>query len=55
MCEGHDYCESEENIRNWLKNKYILLLYNQITFGLDQFDENVTLEQSKLIWIPFSS
>ena len=44
MCEGHDYCESEENIREWLKQKFVVLLYNQKTFGLDQFDENVTVE-----------
>ena len=28
MCEGADYCESEENIREWLKRKYIVILYN---------------------------
>ena len=28
MCEGADYCESEENIREWLRHKYIVLLYN---------------------------
>jgi len=44
MCEGHDYCESEENIRNWLKRKFVVLLYNEIIFGLDQFGANVTVE-----------
>ena len=28
MCEGKSICESKENIREWLKGKYILLLYN---------------------------
>ena len=28
MCVGADYCESEENIREWLKRKYIVILYN---------------------------
>jgi len=29
MCEGHDYCETPEEIKKWLAGKYILLLYNQ--------------------------
>lgn len=28
MCVNKTICESEENIREWLKGKYILLLYN---------------------------
>lgn len=28
FCEGHDYCETPEKIREWLRGKYILLLYN---------------------------
>ena len=27
MCTG-DGCDSEEEIRNWLKKKYIYILYN---------------------------
>ena len=32
MCEG-DGCESEDNIKEWLKGKFIVLLYNQIVFS----------------------
>ena len=28
MCVNKTICESEENIREWIKGKYILLLYN---------------------------
>ena len=31
MCEGSG-CESESDIREWLKNKYIVLLYNHVRF-----------------------
>ena len=27
MCQGEG-CESEENIREWLKRKYIVIVYN---------------------------
>ena len=27
-CEGHDYCKSEAEIKDWIIDKYIVLLYN---------------------------
>ena len=32
MCEGEDYCESVDNIRKWLRRKWIVLLYNEKRF-----------------------
>lgn len=29
MCEGEDYCESKEDIKKWLANKFIVLIHNQ--------------------------
>lgn len=28
ICEGHSYCESKENIKQWLSGKFIVVLYN---------------------------
>lgn len=28
MCEGLPNCESKETIREWLRGKYIVLIYN---------------------------
>ena len=33
MCEGHDYCKTRDEIRDWLSGKYIVLLYNQVRFN----------------------
>ena len=36
MCSGHDYCKTEEEIRDFLSGKYIVLLYNQIRFDAER-------------------
>ena len=36
MCEGEG-CESEEKIREWLKLKYIVIVYNQVRFDSEQY------------------
>ena len=55
MCEGHDYCESEENIIKWLKRKFVMLVFNEIRFELDGFGQNVSHKASKLIYLPINS
>lgn len=48
MCRGHEYCKSEREIRNWLKNKFIVLLYNQLSFTRERHFAD-TLEASSVI------
>ena len=55
MCEGHDYCESEETIRAWLKRKFVLLIFNEIKFELDGFGQDVSIYESKLLYMPVNS
>ena len=31
-CHDQDYCKSEEEIMQWMKNKWLLLLSNRIRF-----------------------
>lgn len=55
MCEGHDYCESEETIRKWLKRKFVLLIFNEIRFELDGFGHHASVKASKLLYMPINS
>ena len=55
MCEGHDYCESRENIIAWLRRKFILLVYNEIRFELDGYGNDVSVQASKLVYLPVST
>ena len=55
MCEGETWCESEENIRKWLKQKYIVILYNQVNFEHNKFHQDSFKEESRLSYIPISS
>ena len=31
-CTGHTYCKTENEIKDWLKNKFFVLMYNKIRF-----------------------
>ena len=54
-CHGHDYCASDEEITAFLRDKFIVLLYNQILFDANEYNENSVLEQSLLQWIPVNT
>ena len=54
MCEGEG-CESEENIREWLKRKYIVIIYNQIRFDSERYFMDSKIAESRLTYIPLSS
>ena len=54
MCEGEG-CESEENIRKWLKGKFIVLLYNQARFDQDRYFSDSKVKESRIQYIPVSS
>ena len=57
MCEGGpaNGCETEENIRNWLKQKYIVLLHNQRRFETEGYFGEEVVAESHLIYIPVST
>jgi hypothetical protein len=55
MCEGDDYCESFEETRKWLAEKYIVLLTNQARFDKVGWFENACMPESSIKFIPISS
>ena len=55
MCKNKTICESEENIRQWLRGKYILLLYNQVRFDSEAYFYESAVKESRLAYIPISS
>lgn len=55
MCQGHDYCKSKEEIREWLMGKYIVLLYNQVRFMAEEFGVGSLAKEARILYIPISS
>lgn len=55
MCEGHEYCESKEDILKWISGKYVLLLYNQVRFNTEVYFQDAVVPVSVLKYIPISS
>ena len=54
-CHGHDYCASDEEITAFLRDKFLILLYNQILFDANEYNERSVLEQSMFQWIPVNT
>ena len=55
MCDDGPECESEENIRKWLSGKYIVLLYNEVSFDTERYFDESKNFYSRLMYIPISS
>ena len=53
-CHGHDYCKSDEEIRAHLRNKFVLMLQNQIRFEPRNIREEAAVKESRLTWIPIN-
>ena len=48
-------CKSDEEIRDWFKYKYILVLENQKRFISNEFGEKTLKAESSTRWIPVNS
>jgi len=57
MCEGGAAkgCKTDDEIRNWLRKKYVLLTYNQVRFGTEDFFEEARQPESRNVYVPISS
>jgi len=57
MCEGGEAngCETEADTREWLKRKFIVIMYNHKRFLTEGFFDDATINESKLFYIPISS
>ena len=50
-CTGHDYCLSDEEISRFLRNKWLLFLFNTKRFDSNFFDEESIVKQTKAYWL----
>lgn len=57
MCEpgGDVVCKSDEEIREWLSGKWIVLLYNQIRFDQEQYFEASRIQEARISYIGVNS
>jgi len=51
-CHGHDYCKSDEEIKAYLRNKFVVMLSNQIRFESRNVGGESVVKESNLDWIP---
>ena len=56
-CQGgaDNGCESDEAITEWLRRKYIVLLYNEIRFDSEEYFYQSRVHESRILYIPISS
>ena len=47
-CHGHSYCKTDEEITDFMKDKFLLLLYNKIRFDGNLYGQEAFVEESKL-------
>ena len=47
-CSGEDYCKSEEEIDQFVRDKYLILYMNRVRFNADSFGEESIVKESYL-------
>ena len=52
---GPGLCKSDEQIKQWLARKFIVINMNQIRFSTSEYDERKVTEEAKFIYIPVNS
>jgi hypothetical protein len=45
-------CKSDREVKEWLKDKYLVMAYNKYTFISDEYKERSFKYQSALDWFP---
>ena len=54
-CENQHYCKSSEEITEYLRNKYFLLMYNQIRFDSEKYKTEAFVHESVTEWIAINT
>ena len=49
------FCATEEEITDFLKRKFIMIIQNQFRFQTSEYDEDRIVQESKLVWFPITS
>ena len=47
-------CKSDDEVKEWLKDKYVMLGYNQQLFNSEEFKEKTFTKKMWLDWIPIN-
>ena len=55
QCHDRDDCKSHEEIKAFLKNKFLLLLHNRMRFDRQEFSEDLIVKESLIDWIPINT
>ena len=49
-CVGYTYCASEAEIDEWIENKYIVTLTNEMYFDKERTGLDSIQKQSRIVW-----
>ena len=52
---GETFCKTEEEIDDFMRGKYLLLLNNQIRFDAQEYNEDSIKMESRIRWITLST
>ena len=50
-CHDQDYCKSDQEINQFMKDKWIVLLYNRIRFDPEAYRSDAFVEESLFEWV----
>ena len=54
-CQDRDDCKIDAQITQFFKNKFILLIFNQIRFDSTAYGEDSIIPVTRLKWLPIST
>ena len=55
QCHNREDCKSPEEIRKFLKNKYLLILNNKMRFDNQEYGANKIVKESEAHWLPINT
>ena len=54
-CHDRPDCKSQEEITAFIRNKFLLILYNQVRFDSTRYEWDSIIHESKIMWLPVNS
>ena len=54
-CTGFDYCADEKTIDEYLRNKFLIFMYNEKFFDPSFLGEKSIIKQAKFDYIPVNT
>ena len=53
--QGPGECKSDQEIKEWLARKFIIVLQNTSRFSTREYNEKKVAKESRIVWIPINS